>query len=81
MNAPLFQVKAGNFRERRHSPAFPLKHLTKDAKFLLDTAYEMGAPVPAGHTLLHLCRLGVGQGWGDEDISALIKVLELMSGR
>ena len=26
--------------------------------------------------LLHLYRLGVAQGWGDEDISAIAKVLE-----
>jgi hypothetical protein len=31
--------------------------------------------------LLHLCRVGVAQGWGDEDISAIIKVMELISGK
>ena len=81
MNAPMFQVKAANFRDRNHPPAFPLKHLTKDAKFVLDTAYELGAPVPGGQMLLHLYRAGVAQGWGDEDISAIIKVMELLSGK
>ena len=68
MNAPMFQVKAPNFRDKNYPPAFPLKHLAKDAKFVLDTAFELGAPVPAGQMLLHLYRLGVAQGWGDEDI-------------
>lgn len=81
MNSPMFQAKAANFRERRHPTAFPLKHLTKDAKFLLDTAYELGAPVIAGQTLLHLCRAGVAKGLGDQDISAIIQVLEDLSGR
>jgi 3-hydroxyisobutyrate dehydrogenase-like beta-hydroxyacid dehydrogenase len=81
MNAPMFQIKAANFRDRNHPPAFPLKHLTKDAKFILDTAYELGAPVPGGQMLLHLYRAGVAQGWGDEDISAIIKVMELISGK
>ena len=81
MNAPMFQIKAANFRDRNHPPSFPLKHLTKDAKFILDTAYELGAPVPGGQMLLHLCRVGVAQGWGDEDISAIIKVMELISGK
>jgi len=81
MNAPMFQIKAANFRDRNHPPAFPLKHLTKDAKFILDTAYELGAPVPGGQMLLHLYRAGVAQGWGDEDISAIIKVMELLSGK
>jgi 3-hydroxyisobutyrate dehydrogenase-like beta-hydroxyacid dehydrogenase len=81
MNAPMFQVKAANLREKNYPPAFPLKHLAKDAKFVVDTAYELGAPVPAGHLLLHLYRLGVARGWGDEDISAIVKVLEHLSGK
>ena len=79
MNAPMFQVKAPNLREKNYPPAFPLKHLCKDAKFVLDTAYELGAPVPGGQMLLHLYRLGVAQGWGDEDISAIARVLEYLS--
>jgi 3-hydroxyisobutyrate dehydrogenase-like beta-hydroxyacid dehydrogenase len=81
MNAPMFQVKATNIREKNYPAAFPLKHLAKDAKFVLDTAYETGAPVPAGQMLLHLYRLGVAQGWGDEDISAIMRVMEHLSGR
>jgi 3-hydroxyisobutyrate dehydrogenase-like beta-hydroxyacid dehydrogenase len=79
MNAPMFQVKAPNLRDRNYPAAFPLKHLAKDAKFVLDTAYELGAPVPAGQMLLHLYRLGVAKGWGDEDISAIAKVMEDLS--
>ena len=79
MNAPMFQVKAANIRDKNYPAAFPLKHLAKDAKFVLDTAFELGAPVPAGQMLLHLYRLGVAQGWGDEDISAIAKVLEHLS--
>ena len=79
MNAPMFQVKAPNIRDKNYPPAFPLKHLCKDAKFILDTAYELGAPVPAGQMLLHLYRLGVARGWGDEDISAIMRVMEYLS--
>jgi 3-hydroxyisobutyrate dehydrogenase-like beta-hydroxyacid dehydrogenase len=81
MNAPMFQVKAVNLRDRNYPPAFPLKHLAKDAKFLVDTAYDTGAPVPLGQMLLHLYRLGVAQGWGDEDISAIARVMEHLSGK
>ncbi len=79
MNAPMFQVKAGNLRDKNYPPAFPLKHLAKDAKFVVDTAYESGAPAPMGQMLLHLYRLGVAQGWGDEDISAIAKAFEHLS--
>src|SRR5512135_3220257 len=81
MNAPMFQVKAPNIRDNNYPAAFPLKHLAKDAKFVVDTAYESGAPVPAGQMLLHLYRIGVAAGWGDEDISAIMKVMEHLSGR
>ena len=57
------------------------EHLANDAKFVVDTAFDLGAPVPAGQMLLHLYRLGVAQGWGDEDISAIMKVLEHLSGK
>lgn len=79
MNSPMFQVKAANMREKNFPPAFPFKHLSKDLKFLVDTAYELEAPVPLGQMLLHLYRAGVAQGWGDEDISAIIRVFEGLS--
>jgi 3-hydroxyisobutyrate dehydrogenase-like beta-hydroxyacid dehydrogenase len=81
MNSPMFQVKAPLLREKNYPVAFPLKHLAKDCKFVVDTAYELGAPVPVGQMLLHLYRLGWAQGWGDEDISAIARVLEHLSGK
>lgn len=81
MNCPMFQVKAANLKEKNYPAAFPLKYLAKDAKFIVDTAYELGAPVPGAHTLLHLYRTGWALGWGDEDISAIARVLEHLSGK
>jgi 3-hydroxyisobutyrate dehydrogenase-like beta-hydroxyacid dehydrogenase len=79
MNAPMFQVKAANLRAKHYPAAFPFKHLTKDIKYLVDTAYELKAPVPVGQVLLHLYGTGVARGWGDEDISAIARVLEHLS--
>ena len=79
MNSPMFQAKAPNMEKKDYPAAFPLKHLTKDLKFLVDTAYDLQAPVPAAQTLLHLFQVGVARGWGDEDISAIARVLEHMS--
>jgi 3-hydroxyisobutyrate dehydrogenase-like beta-hydroxyacid dehydrogenase len=56
-----------------------LKHLAKDCKFVVDTAFELGAPVPVGQVLLHLYRSGWAKGWGDEDISAIARVLQDLS--
>jgi 3-hydroxyisobutyrate dehydrogenase-like beta-hydroxyacid dehydrogenase len=76
LSCGLFQMKAGNLQNQTYPPAFPLKHVAKDVKFIVDTAFELGAPVPVAHTILQLYRTGVAQGWGDEDISAIARVLE-----
>jgi 3-hydroxyisobutyrate dehydrogenase-like beta-hydroxyacid dehydrogenase len=81
LNCAMFQVKAGNLQNNTYPTAFPLKHMTKDAKFVVDTAYELGAPVPVGQMILHLYRTGVAQGWGDEDLSAIARVLAHLSAR
>jgi 3-hydroxyisobutyrate dehydrogenase-like beta-hydroxyacid dehydrogenase len=79
LHCGMFQVKAPNLQNRTYPAAFPLKHMTKDAKFIVDTAYELGAPAPVAHTILQLFRLGVAQGWGDEDVSAIARVLDYLS--
>jgi 3-hydroxyisobutyrate dehydrogenase-like beta-hydroxyacid dehydrogenase len=76
LNCGMFQVKAANLQNNTYPTAFPLKHMTKDAKFIVDTAFELGAPAPVAQTILHLYRTGVAQGWGDEDLSAIARVLE-----
>lgn len=79
LSCGMFQVKAANLQNHTYPAAFPLKHMTKDVKFVVDTAFELGAPVPVAHTILQLFRTGVAQGWGDEDISAIAKVLEYVN--
>jgi len=81
LNCGLYQMKAPQIQAKDYPPAFPLKHLAKDAKFIVDTAYELGAPVPGGHLLLHLYRTGWALGWGDQDISAIARVMEHLSGK
>jgi 3-hydroxyisobutyrate dehydrogenase-like beta-hydroxyacid dehydrogenase len=70
----LFQMKAGEIQQGTYPPSFPLKHTTKDLKFVLDTAYDSGSPVPLGQIMLHLYRVGVGQDLGDLDVAAIFKV-------
>jgi 3-hydroxyisobutyrate dehydrogenase-like beta-hydroxyacid dehydrogenase len=77
--SPLYQIKAPMFHADDYPVAFPLKHMTKDLKFIVDTAYESGAPAPAAHMLLHLYRQGVSQGLGDLDFAAIGRVLARMA--
>ncbi|MDP3183466.1 MAG: NAD(P)-dependent oxidoreductase [Desulfobaccales bacterium] len=79
LNCGLFQMKAQMLKEKDFPPNFPLKHMTKDCKFIVDTAYETGAPAPLGHLLLHLYRLGVSQNLGDQDFAAIAQVLGHLS--
>ncbi len=77
----LYQVKSQMIRDSDFPAQFPLKHMTKDAKYIVDTAYDTGAPAPLGHLLLHLYRLGVSQGLGDADFAAIAKVIENLGHR
>jgi len=81
LNCDLYQGKSDMLRLSSFPASFPLKHMTKDLKFVVDTAFEIGAPVPAAHTAAQLYRLGVGQDLGDLDMAAVAKVLEYLTGR
>jgi 3-hydroxyisobutyrate dehydrogenase-like beta-hydroxyacid dehydrogenase len=81
LNCGLFQMKADMLRTRTFPPNFPLKHMTKDLKFVIDTAYDSGAPVPAAHAILQLFRAGVAFQLGDEDFAAVHQVLHHMNGK
>lgn len=76
LSCGLYQIKSQMIQADDFPPQFPLKHMTKDAKFIVDTAYDTGAPAPLGHLLLHLYRLGVSKGLGDLDFAAIAQVLK-----
>lgn len=73
------QLKSDMIRKNEFPARFPLKHMTKDLKFVVDTAYDVGAAVPVCLELLQLFRTGVGRGFGDEDFAGVMKVLQSMS--
>ena len=76
LNCGLYQMKAESLRKNDFPPHFPLKHMAKDLKFVVDTAYENSVPVPSAHTMLHLYISGVARQWGDLDLAAVLKVLQ-----
>ncbi len=73
---PLFEMKVKMMLEDDFPPNFPLKHMAKDLKFVIDSAYEKGIPAPAAQMLLHLFSTGVTRGWGKLDVAAILKVLQ-----
>jgi 3-hydroxyisobutyrate dehydrogenase-like beta-hydroxyacid dehydrogenase len=75
----LFKLKNDMLRRNDFPVQFPLKHMTKDLRFVLQAADEAGAAVPAGHAVFQLYRHGVGMGQGDLDFAAVKKILEALS--
>ncbi len=71
----LFQLKAEMLKRDNYPIQFPLKHMTKDIGFVLDTAKENKAAVPVGEKILELYGKGIEDGFGDMDFAAVKKVL------
>lgn len=79
MGCALFEFKKPMLIDDSFSTQFPLKHMTKDIRFALQTADENGAMAPIGHTVFQLYRQSMGQGLGDMDFAAVKKVFERIS--
>jgi len=75
----LFKLKSEMLKQNDFPVQFPLKHMAKDLRFILQTADEAGAAVPAAHAAFQLYRHGVGLGNGDLDFTAVKKSLEALS--
>ena len=56
------------------APQFSVKHMAKDLRLSLETAH--GQPIPQTKSLLLLYNKAIEHGWADEDMIALIKLLE-----
>ncbi len=72
----MFELKAPMFEKDEFPAQFPAKHMAKDLKFVVDTAYETGATAPAAHVLLQLYSKVVAMGLGDQDFAAVFKTLQ-----
>lgn len=80
LNCTLFQLKKDMFLQEKFFPQFPLKHMSKDLRFIFQTALSTGAVIPEATTALQFFKVGEERGWGDEDFAAVYKVLEKMLG-
>ncbi|MFP4517334.1 MAG: NAD(P)-dependent oxidoreductase [Desulfovibrionales bacterium] len=80
MSCGLFQLKEEMLRKGEYPTQFPLKHMFKDLRFVLETAYETGASTPAAHGVIQPYAAADAMGLGDEDFAAVVKFLQ-SSGR
>jgi 3-hydroxyisobutyrate dehydrogenase/2-hydroxy-3-oxopropionate reductase len=76
----LVSAKAPLVLRRAFAPAFSVKWMHKDIGLMLDSAAELGVPVPLTALTRQMFQASISKGHGDEDICATIKVLEDWAG-
>ncbi len=78
--SPLVDRKLGNILDGRYPAAFPLKHMHKDVGLIIDQAHDSGTPLPLTGSAHQLFTAARARGLGEEDLSAVFKVLAEMAG-
>lgn len=81
LNAPMYQTKGTSISKRQFTPArFFTRHLLKDINLVLEAGKNAGVPLPALEPIRQLYTEALSMGFGDEDYSAVVKVLEAKAG-
>lgn len=75
----IWEHRAMRMIERDFDPRAILKILLKDTSIVTDTAESLDLVLPMIGLARQLYQSGVNAGWGDEDDSAIVKVLEKLS--
>jgi 3-hydroxyisobutyrate dehydrogenase-like beta-hydroxyacid dehydrogenase len=78
--SPIFDGVGKTLIDRDFTPSFALKHMLKDANLIARLAQDLNAPTPAAVAVRETLKAAVNQGWGEENASALIKMLEVEAG-
>lgn len=78
--SPIFDGVGDALCRRDFSPSFYLKLMLKDANLISSFAQDLNVPVPGAAAIRETIKAAVNKGWGEENASALIKVLEQQAG-
>jgi 3-hydroxyisobutyrate dehydrogenase-like beta-hydroxyacid dehydrogenase len=78
--SPIFDGVGGTLVDRDFSTFFALNLMLKDANLISRFAQDLNVPLPAAAAIRENIKAGVNKGWGDENASAFIKVLEEAAG-
>jgi 3-hydroxyisobutyrate dehydrogenase-like beta-hydroxyacid dehydrogenase len=73
-------VLARDSKDGRIEPHFSLKWMQKDVELMLESARELGVPLPATALVHELFAASIAAGHGEEDFAAAITLLEGMAG-
>ncbi len=80
MASPMFASKGRTLLERNFAANFVVRNMLKDLSLAADAGREAGAPLPLNGLARELFLAADQQGWGEEDYSAAVKVLEFLAG-
>lgn len=76
----LITVKGPNVLKRDFSTNFSTRWMHKDIGLMLDSATELGVPMPLTAVTRQMFQAAITEGHADEDMISTIKVLERMVG-
>ncbi len=76
----LITVKGPNVLKRDFSTNFSVRWMHKDIGLMLDSATELGVPMPLTAVTRQMFQAAMAEGHAEEDIISTIKVLERMVG-
>jgi len=80
LGAPLFQMKGKNILAGNFDKQFPVDLLFKDLNLVAETAGKVRLPLPQTAAARESLNAARALGHGDEDMAAVIRVLERMTG-
>jgi len=78
--SPYFTFKGAAIGRRDWDTHFSIDLLVKDQGLMLEEAGTRRVPMPGLAAIREVFQAARGQGWGEEDIAAVVKVLEKSAG-
>ncbi len=80
LGAPMYRTKGRSLLERNFTPRFMVQHMEKDLTLIQQAAHKLGVSMPVVGVVHELFLAAKNKGYGEEDYSAVVKVLEEMAG-
>lgn len=75
LNCGYFELKKDNILKNDFPPAFPLKHMLKDARFMLAEAAQKKLSLPVTEAVEKLMEKSYNSGYGEKDLSVVLRNL------
>jgi len=75
LDCAYFRMKKDNMLEKNFPPAFPLRHMLKDTKFMLAVAAKSGLELPVTAAVEKLLEKSYNSGYGSQDLSVVLRSL------